>query len=379
MVIQCTECQTRFRLADEKIKPQGTKVRCSKCHHIFTVTPPAPAAAPEPAPAPTTPPISEETDFGIPGEQSPETAEAPDTTSFGAFANATDQESGDDFFSESEIDPGAFSFEEQLSSDSNLDWTEEEGGEFPDDFSFDGANEDTAESFDFSAISFEDQEKKKGAPLLKEQADEDFVAPVSPPPTATAPRAARDAVPLPKRKSPMRGVSILLGVLLLALAGLAGYLYWQGGKIDYGRLIERLTGQAPPAAVSGHIALGGLNGAFATNREAGQVFVIRGQATNDYPEARSAISVKGILYNKQGKILLQQTVFCGNPLPAGDIDDLPYVKIEETMNNQFGDSLSNLNVAPHKVIPFTIVFKTRPADVAECTVEVVDAQPGAKQ
>ena len=30
MVIQCTQCQTRFKLADEKIKPQGTKVRCSK-------------------------------------------------------------------------------------------------------------------------------------------------------------------------------------------------------------------------------------------------------------------------------------------------------------------------------------------------------------
>ena len=177
----------------------------------------------------------------------------------------------------------------------------------------------------------------------------------------------------------MRGVSILLGVLLLLLAGLAGYLYWQGGKIDYGRLVERLTGQAPPAAVSGHITLGGLSGAFATNREVGQVFVIRGQATNDYPEARSAISVKGILYNKQGKVLLQQTVFCGNPLPAGDIEDLPYIKIEETMNNQFGDALSNLNIAPHKAIPFTIVFKKLPADVAEFTVEVVDSKPGAKQ
>ena len=47
MIIQCPECQARFKLADEKIKPEGTKVRCSKCQHIFTVTPPEPEPAPE--------------------------------------------------------------------------------------------------------------------------------------------------------------------------------------------------------------------------------------------------------------------------------------------------------------------------------------------
>src|SRR6056297_2413486 len=45
MIIQCEQCQTRFRLADEKLKPAGTKVRCSKCKHVFTVMPPAPEPA----------------------------------------------------------------------------------------------------------------------------------------------------------------------------------------------------------------------------------------------------------------------------------------------------------------------------------------------
>src|SRR5688572_9009766 len=37
MVIQCPACQTRFRLADEKIGPHGVQVRCSKCAHTFPV------------------------------------------------------------------------------------------------------------------------------------------------------------------------------------------------------------------------------------------------------------------------------------------------------------------------------------------------------
>ena len=47
MIVQCEACQTRFRLADEKIKPTGTKVRCSKCKVVFTVTPPEPEPAEE--------------------------------------------------------------------------------------------------------------------------------------------------------------------------------------------------------------------------------------------------------------------------------------------------------------------------------------------
>jgi hypothetical protein len=89
--------------------------------------------------------------------------------------------------------------------------------------------------------------------------------------------------------------------------------------------------------------------------------------------------VKGVLYNKEGKALLQQTVFCGNPLTQEAIRKLSYAKIEESMNNPFGESLSNLNIAPGKAISFTIVFRNLPADIAEFTVEAADSKPGTKQ
>jgi predicted Zn finger-like uncharacterized protein len=63
MIVVCTTCQARFKVADEKIGPRGAKVRCSKCQTVFIVhkelgvmaAEGAPAAAPPP-PAPPPPP-----------------------------------------------------------------------------------------------------------------------------------------------------------------------------------------------------------------------------------------------------------------------------------------------------------------------------------
>jgi predicted Zn finger-like uncharacterized protein len=68
VIAACPQCQTRYRLAREKIGPQGARIRCSQCQTIFRVqappdgspptpaearpSPVAPAAAPAPRPAP---------------------------------------------------------------------------------------------------------------------------------------------------------------------------------------------------------------------------------------------------------------------------------------------------------------------------------------
>lgn len=68
MIAACPQCQTRFRLAREKLGPQGARIRCSQCQTVFRVqapdaagplTPaearPSPVVAPPP-PAPPAPP-----------------------------------------------------------------------------------------------------------------------------------------------------------------------------------------------------------------------------------------------------------------------------------------------------------------------------------
>jgi predicted Zn finger-like uncharacterized protein len=47
MIVICTGCQAKFRVADEKIGPRGAKVRCTRCQAVFVVkreeAPPPPA------------------------------------------------------------------------------------------------------------------------------------------------------------------------------------------------------------------------------------------------------------------------------------------------------------------------------------------------
>lgn len=37
MVIRCSQCKTRFKVSDERIKPQGSKFRCSKCGTVLLI------------------------------------------------------------------------------------------------------------------------------------------------------------------------------------------------------------------------------------------------------------------------------------------------------------------------------------------------------
>ncbi len=49
MIALCPECKTRYRLAREKVGPQGARIRCSRCQTVFRVQPSKPAQAPSPA------------------------------------------------------------------------------------------------------------------------------------------------------------------------------------------------------------------------------------------------------------------------------------------------------------------------------------------
>ncbi len=40
MIIECEKCHAKYRIDDSKVTPQGVKVRCKKCQHIFVVKPP---------------------------------------------------------------------------------------------------------------------------------------------------------------------------------------------------------------------------------------------------------------------------------------------------------------------------------------------------
>ncbi len=39
MIISCPQCSTKYRVSDQKVKPEGTNVRCTRCGHVFVADP----------------------------------------------------------------------------------------------------------------------------------------------------------------------------------------------------------------------------------------------------------------------------------------------------------------------------------------------------
>jgi hypothetical protein len=110
---------------------------------------------------------------------------------------------------------------------------------------------------------------------------------------------------------------------------------------------------------------------FYLNKEAGEIFVVNGQVFNTYRKARASIHVRVTLFDKKGAVLVQKTAYCGNKLSKEQLETLPMAKIDAIMNNQFGDSLSNLGVQPLKSIGFVVAIASVPKEAADFGVEVI--------
>ncbi len=167
---------------------------------------------------------------------------------------------------------------------------------------------------------------------------------------------------------------IALSVLvIIALAGL-GFYYLKDGPEILNRLGVGFIAEwfGVESRGEGTISLDKVGGSYLVNPEAGgELFVIRGEAVNNYRRPRAAIQVRGALLGKNGQILAQKVAYCGNNLTDEQIRTLPLERLDAAMGNQFGDSLVNLGVQPGKRIPFVVVITNIPKDAADYSVEVV--------
>jgi len=146
MVIQCEKCDTRFRLPDDRLKPEGVKVRCSHCKEVFTVYPPsdeAPVETSAPAPAPTPAPPAEsgggdDLDFD---SAFSEDASFDDSAAGDDFAGGDDFSAGDDFDLPEGDNEGAAGESDDFGFDFS-DNEDQEAGQSPNEFAFDEGNWD---------------------------------------------------------------------------------------------------------------------------------------------------------------------------------------------------------------------------------------------
>ena len=82
MIVHCEGCESGFRVDEHLIKPTGSKLRCSKCRHVFVAYPPAQADEAE------EPLILND---ALPAEET-----APGLAEASGIDSKTDQDSGED-------------------------------------------------------------------------------------------------------------------------------------------------------------------------------------------------------------------------------------------------------------------------------------------
>ena len=108
MIITCENCETSFNLNEKLLKPTGSKVRCSRCKHMFTAYPPAPPEVEQALAETGVPEGIEETAQGVDGVASEttqtetdgmaaEALEAPESPVTEAGETSVEEAAGDSF------------------------------------------------------------------------------------------------------------------------------------------------------------------------------------------------------------------------------------------------------------------------------------------
>ncbi|MES0364121.1 MAG: DUF3426 domain-containing protein, partial [Desulfobacteria bacterium] len=251
------------------------------------------------------------------------------------------------------------------------------------------AGEPGEQEIDFEGLSFDEEitpeeevtvEEAPGPepePVKEETLVQEFETEEEPGPADKIPMpppAAAKAPPAGKRVS-----KPLIIVLLLLLAGgaLGGYVFMKGEIPFLKGGIPFLDKQKPAVVDPGnlHITLPDqkITAEFVENSTAGGLFVIKGIARNDYPEARNFIRVRGILYAQDGRAVQDKTSYCGNVLSESQLQTLDKTAMEMRWQNRFGVGKTNFNISSGTEVPFMVVFSDLPQDFGEFSVEVVSS------
>ena len=282
MIVECPNCQAKFRLPDEKVGPQGTKLRCGKCRFVFQVEPPEPSS------------MTGLSDFDFPDDMAtpPETASAvraapaPEAAAGSASRKATG--GGGD------IPPEFFHSEAYEAPD-----RDEEGDETP-------ANGPTRPGFSLDDVA-------------------DIPLPGS--------RPSKER----RRRQLIIGGAVLF-VLVVTLVAIQLFDLWPGKKAAK-TPAEPPTASAPakpeavapesekPAAPAEQAAtaqkpedaakvkdvmLQNVRQYYVSNEKAGQLFVIEGKAVNNFKTPKEMIKLEASLFDEKGGSLATQEALAGN-------------------------------------------------------------------
>ena len=410
MIITCENCQSKFAVDDERISETGSKVRCSNCKHVFEVSRALAEQGKEL-------PLSSTAEVESPAESSdrsdvfeddvtreenalPDMGGDGDSFDFDYLEekSAEHEESIEDFpdFDEGELESGRRTGEQSDEFSATMQASEPEGVE--------DALEPGLEEFDIEEVFLEEQgeskseeqgtetlpplsETKGSEPAIDEEKDgfvgiaEDKDALWDLPEDNDETRKRKE-LPVESEEEDVQPQGIrrprpfLLAVVILAcvtggvLAALTLFNPLKTGfRIPYSDIVIGEEESAPKDVGNLKIALLNVKQSFENNDEAGLLFVVKGDARNDYSGNRSLIRIKGVVYDDAGNIIKSKSVYGGNVLTKTELEGLAVALMTEKLSNPSGMNESNVNVPPGRTIPFMVVFEGLPGDLGDFSVE----------
>ncbi len=358
MRVACSRCEAEYDLPEAKLAGGAVRVRCSRCGHLFAVRKRAPAAPPPP-------PVAEASfgDFDFQQFDAPAGAPAAplrfeETSSDQAPPRpAPVPPSPVELPPLGELDLGDFG-----DLDEGLDLGE-------------------------AAPSSEDT-----LPLAKVR-PEDLVPPPRPRGDVPVQGIAEDiqrldiqrgprgpeAVPsalLPRdgRRSPLRWVVLAAAV---ATVGYTGYNAYRHPEAFTFLSPARLQALWKVRQVEAQLAVEELQGFYRDRAAGGQrVFVIRGVVVNQSGSTQGLIRLRGSTFGEDGATLNTKEVYAGNTFTDAELASLPADALEQRLQNEVGQGLRNVDVAPGARIPFMVVFPSPPAGIAKYNAAVTATRSG---
>jgi len=338
MIIQCEKCETKFNLEEFLLESDGSMVRCSLCKNIFMAYPPKQVSVEATDTVVVSQEELEDTVAGdLPSILDKEAVEAGTEGQVGSFDNA---------FEKSLEDLEKF---EVVSPEDLHDLLKEEatGTEKPLDGAF--------------------MEEQLPATDIKEKAqgesrdyDENIRA-------VQAQDWSRTSNFLP----------IFLVVILVLMGAIAAIFFWAPELVPDSLSFKEPSKKQDLADIGvRRLSFKAVNGFFVNSENAGNLFVIQGMVSNDYPKSRSFILIRGSILDDKGNVVRRKLSYAGNIFKKEEIKALSLERINQAMKNRYGMDGKNLNMASGSTVPFMIVFENLPENLGEFTVEAVSSSIG---
>lgn len=172
-----------------------------------------------------------------------------------------------------------------------------------------------------------------------------------------------------------RSILVLLGLIVLGYAALG--LYFLSHPSATTAVLSRLPllGVEPagePTAAQ-QITLTDLKGSFWLTRDNRRVFAVSGKAVNNARQSARSIQIEGTVYDAQGKVAEQETVFCGTQTATATLESLT---VREIAILQDLAPPAQFNIPAGQAGNFLIVFMTPPPNAAEFSCRVATVQLG---